>query len=91
MTNLKENYMEERAIKLAYYIINSKDTVRGAAKKFGISKSTVHKDVTKRLIKLNHILAEDVRKVLDANKAERHIRGGMATKLKYEQMKKNTL
>ena len=88
MTNLKENYMEERAIKLAYYIINSKDTVRGAAKKFGISKSTVHKDVTKRLIKLNHILAEDVRKVLDANKAERHIRGGMATKLKYEQMKK---
>ena len=91
MTNLKENYMEERAIKLAYYIINSKDTVRGAAKKFGISKSTVHKDVTKRLIKLNHILAEDVRKVLDANKAERHIRGGMATKLKYEQMKKNAL
>ena len=91
MTNLKENYMEERAIKLAYYIINSKDTVRGAAKKFGISKSTVHKDVTKRLIKLNHILAEDVRKVLDANKAERHIRGGMATKLKYEQMKKSTL
>ena len=89
MTNLKENYMEERAIKLAYYIINSKDTVRGAAKKFGISKSTVHKDVTKRLININLALADDVRKVLDANKAERHIRGGMATKLKYEQLKKH--
>ena len=75
--------IEERACDLARYIIDSKDTVRGAAKKFGISKSTVHKDVSERLIKINPILATEVRKILDENKAERHIRGGMATKLKY--------
>ena len=75
--------IEERAINLAQYIIDSKDTVRGAAKKFGISKSTVHKDVTERLLKINPILAKEVREILDENKAERHIRGGMATKLKY--------
>lgn len=75
--------IEERAINLAQYIINSKDTVRGAAKKFCISKSTVHKDITERLIKINPILAREVREILDENKAERHIRGGMATKLKY--------
>ncbi len=76
--------IEERAIELAQYIIDSKDTVRGAAKKYGISKSTVHKDVSERLLKINPALAHDVRIVLDENKAERHIRGGMATKLKYE-------
>lgn len=76
-------YIEERAVELAEYLINSKDTVRGAAKKFGISKSTVHKDVSQRLLKINPILAIQVRKILDENKAERHIRGGMATKLKY--------
>jgi sporulation transcriptional regulator SpoIIID len=76
-------YIEERAINLAQYIIDSKDTVRGAAKKFGISKSTVHKDVSERLLKINPILAKEVREILDENKAERHIRGGMATKLKY--------
>ena len=75
--------IEERAIKLAKYIIDSKDTVRGAAKKFGISKSTVHKDIAYRLIHINKALAIEVRKVLDENKAERHIRGGQATKLKY--------
>ena len=75
--------IEERAITLARYIIDSKDTVRGAAKKFCISKSTVHKDVTERLLKINPILAKEVREILDENKAERHIRGGMATKLKY--------
>lgn len=75
--------IEERAINLAQYIIDSKDTVRGAAKKFCISKSTVHKDVTERLAKINPILAKEVREILDENKAERHIRGGMATKLKY--------
>ena len=75
--------IEERAVKLAQYIIDSKDTVRGAAKKYGISKSTVHKDVSDRLIKINPALAKEVRVVLDENKAERHIRGGMATKLKY--------
>ena len=76
--------IEERAISLAQYIIDSKDTVRGAAKKFGISKSTVHKDVSERLLKINPALAREVRSILDENKAERHIRGGMATKLKYE-------
>lgn len=75
--------IEERAISLARYIIDSKDTVRGAAKKFCISKSTVHKDVTERLQKINPVLAKEVREILDENKAERHIRGGMATKLKY--------
>ena len=76
--------IEERAVSLAQYIIDSKDTVRGAAKKFGISKSTVHKDVSERLLKINPVLAREVRSILDENKAERHIRGGMATKLKYE-------
>lgn len=76
--------IEERAVELAHYIIDSKDTVRGAAKRFGISKSTVHKDLAERLIKINPILAADVRKILDENKAERHIRGGMATKMKYQ-------
>lgn len=75
--------IEERAINLAQYIIDSKDTVRGAAKKFGISKSTVHKDVSERLLEISPSLALEVRKILDENKAERHIRGGMATKLKY--------
>lgn len=79
--------IDERAIELAHYIIDSKDTVRGAAKKFGISKSTVHKDVSERLKKINPILAKEVRIILDENKAERHIRGGMATKLKYSNMK----
>ena len=80
--------IEERAIELAQYIIDSKDTVRGTAKKFGISKSTVHKDVSERLLKINKALAIQVRAILDENKAERHIRGGMATKLKYQE--KNT-
>ena len=80
---MKGMSIEERAIKLAQYIIDTKDTVRGAAKKFGISKSTVHKDVSQRLLNINYTLAMEVRKVLDENKAERHIRGGMATKLKY--------
>lgn len=79
--------IEERAINLAHYIIDNKDTVRGAAKKFGISKSTVHKDVSERLLKINPSLATEVRYVLDENKAERHIRGGMATKLKYTKEK----
>ena len=78
-----QKIIEERAINLAQYIIDSKDTVRGAAKKFCISKSTVHKDITERLVKINPRLAREVREILDENKAERHIRGGMATKLKY--------
>ena len=79
--------IEERACKLAHYIIDSKDTVRGAAKKYGVSKSTVHKDVSERLLKINQGLASEVRAILTENKAERHIRGGMATKLKYSQKK----
>ena len=75
--------IEERAIYLAHYIIETKDTVRSTAKKFGVSKSTVHKDVSDRLLKINPVLAKEVREVLDENKAERHLRGGMATKLKY--------
>lgn len=83
--------IEERAIDLAKYIIDTKDTVRGAAKKFGISKSTVHKDVSYRLLNINKSLALEVRKVLDENKAERHIRGGMATKLKYSNQKEKKI
>ena len=70
---MKNVSIEERAVELAHYIINSKDTVRGAASKFGISKSTVHKDLSERLLKINPILAKEVRKILDKNKAERHI------------------
>ena len=76
-------YIEERAIEIGTYIIESNATVRQTAKKFGISKSTVHKDVSERLLNINPSLAGEVRKVLNVNKAERHIRGGMATKEKY--------
>lgn len=86
---MKNLSIEKRAIELAHYIINSKDTVRGAASKFGISKSTVHKDLSERLLKINQVLAKEVRKILDKNKAERHIRGGMATKLKYSHIKED--
>ena len=79
--------IEERATELAHYIIDSKDTVRGAAKKFWLSKSTVHKDVAERLVRINPSSAKEVRIILDENKAERHIRGGMATKLKYSHIK----
>lgn len=75
--------VEQRAIELAEYIIENKTTVRAAAQKFGISKSTVHMDVATRLKRVNPSLYMDVREVLDLNKAERHIRGGMATKEKY--------
>ncbi|MBR3255169.1 MAG: sporulation transcriptional regulator SpoIIID [Clostridia bacterium] len=84
---MKNISIEERAVKLAHYIIDSKDTVRGAAKKFGISKSTVHKDVSERLKKINPGLAREIREILDENKSQRHIRGGMATKIKYLHMK----
>lgn len=83
-----KRYIEERAVELAEYIIDKKATVRTAAKVFGISKSTVHKDITERLIKIDPILANKIRVVLEENKAERHIRGGQATKEKYQQMSK---
>lgn len=75
--------VEDRAVELGEYIIEHKATVRGAAKQFGISKSTVHKDVSERLKKLNPQLYIEVKHVLDVNKAQRHIRGGLATRRKY--------
>ena len=75
--------MEERARALALYIIENRTTVRAAARKFGISKSTVHKDLSERLPRFNHSLYLRVKEVLDQNKAERHIRGGIATRKKY--------
>lgn len=80
-----KEYIEERCIEIAGYIIEHDATVRQAAKAFGVSKSTVHKDVTDRLMLLNPALAKQARKVLDVNKSERHIRGGLATKEKYMQ------
>jgi len=81
--------IEERAKVLATYIIENKSTVRQAAKKFNISKSTVHKDISERLEKVNPSLACEAKKVLEVNKLERHIRGGLATKLKYQKEKIN--
>lgn len=78
-----KDYIEERAVEIANYIIDCNATVRQTAKKFGISKSTVHKDVTDRLMQVNPALASRARVVLDVNKSERHIRGGQATKEKY--------
>lgn len=76
--------IEQRACDLAVYIIENKSTVRAAAAQFGISKSTVHKDITERLVKVNPALYRQVRELLDVNKAERHIRGGLATRRKYK-------
>jgi putative DeoR family transcriptional regulator (stage III sporulation protein D) len=78
--------MEKRAIELAEYIIENGATVRDAAKQFGVSKSTVHKDVGTRLEKINKCLYVRVKNVLELNKSERHIRGGRATKEKYRKM-----
>jgi putative DeoR family transcriptional regulator (stage III sporulation protein D) len=78
-----KDYIEERAIEIANYIIENNATVRQTAKKFGVSKSTVHMDVTNRLPKLNPALANEARDILAVNKSERHIRGGLATKEKY--------
>ena len=81
--------LEDRCVKLGEYILEHKATVRSTAKAFGISKSTVHKDVTERLSAYNHSLYLDVKKVLDFNKQERHIRGGLATKEKYRNLQKS--
>lgn len=82
MKVLKEN-MEERAERLALYIIENRTTVRAAAQKFGISKSTVHKDISERLPQFNGPLYNQVKAVLEVNKSQRHIRGGIATRKKY--------
>ena len=78
--------LEERACAMAVYMIETGATVRAAAKHFGISKSTVHKTLTERLKQCNYTLYLQVRQILDKNKQERHIRGGMATKQKYQRM-----
>ena len=78
-----KDYIEERAVEIGTYIVETNATVRQTAKKFGVSKSTVHKDITERLPQINRALALCTRKVLDVNKSERHIRGGLATREKY--------
>lgn len=83
-----KDYIEERAVEIAHYIIDNKTTVRNTAKKFNISKSTVHKDVTERLVKINPELAKRAHSILEENKAERHIRGGIATREKYLKLDK---
>lgn len=79
-----KDYIEERVLEVAKYIIESRATIRKTAKMFGVSKSTVHKDITERLPKINPQIAKEAKEILDLNKAERHIRGGKATKLKYK-------
>ncbi len=81
------NDIEERVVQVARYIIETGDTVRQTAKVFNISKSTVHKDISDRLERINSALAKEARQVLDLNKNERHIRGGLATKEKYSRLK----
>lgn len=78
-----QNYIRKRAVKVAQHILLTSDTVRQTAEVFGISKSTVHKDVAERLPRINKELAEQVKQVMEHNKAERHLRGGEATKKKY--------
>ena len=77
------NSIEQRACDLAAYILENNSTVRAAAAQFGVSKSTVHKDLTERLPRVNPELYRQARELLDRNKAERHIRGGLATRKKY--------
>lgn len=79
-----QDYIEKRVLDIAAYMLESKGTVRQAAAVYGISKSTVHKDLTERLPRINGKIAKQVRKILDINKAERHIRGGEATRKKYK-------
>ncbi len=85
--HIQRTPIEERAVAIANYMVANKATVRRAAVQFGVSKSTVHKDITERLLGINPSLAAEARKILDINKSERHIRGGMATKDKYMQAK----
>ncbi|NLZ27377.1 MAG: sporulation transcriptional regulator SpoIIID [Firmicutes bacterium] len=76
-------YIEQRVMEISYYILETGATVRKVAAEFGVSKSTVHKDITERLSYLDRDLAREVKKILENNKAERHIRGGEATRRKY--------
>jgi len=79
-----KDYIEDRVLEVAKYIIESKSTIRRTAKVFGVSKSTIHKDMTERLPTINPQIANQAKTILDLNKAERHIRGGRATRLKYK-------
>ena len=79
-----KDYIEDRVLEVAKYIIESKATIRRTAKVFGVSKSTIHKDMTERLPKINPQIASEAKTILDLNKSERHIRGGRATKMKYK-------
>lgn len=79
-----KDYIEERVLEVANYIISSKATIRKTAKVFGVSKSTIHKDMTERLPKINPKIAKEAKGILDFNKSERHIRGGKATQMKYK-------
>ncbi|MGL4730210.1 MAG: sporulation transcriptional regulator SpoIIID [Clostridium sp.] len=79
-----KDYIEERVMQVAKYIIESQATIRKTAAVFGVSKSTIHKDMTERLPKINAQVAEEAKSILDLNKSERHIRGGKATKMKYK-------
>ena len=84
-----KSHIEQRAVTIAKYILEKQSTVRQTAKVFGVSKSTVHKDVTERLEEIQPTLASEVKQILEKNKSERHIRGGMATKLKLSATKKD--
>ncbi|MFC7062235.1 sporulation transcriptional regulator SpoIIID [Halobacillus seohaensis] len=84
------DYIKERTIKTGEYIIETKKTVRVIAKEFGVSKSTVHKDLTERLPEINAPLAKEVKKILDHHKEIRHLRGGEATRMKYSTIGKDT-
>lgn len=79
-----KDYIEDRVLEVAKYIIESKATIRRTAKVFGVSKSTIHKDMTERLPTINLQIANQAKTILDLNKSERHIRGGRATQLKYK-------
>ena len=82
-----KDYISERALSLARFIVDNKATVRCAAKHFGVSKSTVHKDIVERLPEINKGMAAEIKEILEENKAQRHIRGGIATKEKYKKLK----
>lgn len=82
-----KEYIEKRVIRLAEYVLETKATVRHTAKKFGISKSTVHKDICERLPMINKGIYKKIRGILDENKSQRHIRGGIATREKYLKLK----
>lgn len=84
------DYIKERTLKIGNYIIETKNTVRTIAREFGVSKSTVHKDLTERLPEINPVLASQVKEILDYHKSIRHIRGGEATKIKYKIKNKNS-